>query len=167
MLQHELRPAPGARRSRKRIGRGNATGQGTYAGKGLKGQKARTGNDLRIGFEGGQLALVARLARKRGFTNKWRAEYEWVNVGQLDRFDANEQVTPELLARNGVIRRTKLPLKVLGDGAVGKPLSVSAHAFSASARAKIESAGGHVEQLAGRASARAERLKSPAAAEEE
>jgi large subunit ribosomal protein L15 len=158
MLQHELRSAPGSRRPKRRIGRGNASGQGTYAGKGLKGQKARTGNDLRIAFEGGQIALAARLARKRGFTNKWRVAYEWVNVGQLARFSAGESITPETLAQAGLVRRTNRPLKILGDGSVDKSLDVKAHAFTASARAKIEAAGGHVEQLPGHALERAQRL---------
>ena len=158
MLQHELRPAPGSRRPKKRIGRGNATGQGTYAGKGLKGQKARTGNDLRIAFEGGQIALALRLARKRGFTNKWRVEYEWVNVGQLATMADDAPITPESLAQAGLIRHTHLPIKVLGDGSLDKALEVKAHAFTASARAKIEAAGGHVEQLPGHALERAQRM---------
>src|SRR5712692_321666 len=149
MQQHELKPAPGSRRPQKRIGRGNASGHGTYATKGLKGQKARTGNDLRIGFEGGQMALIARLARKRGFTNKWRTQYEWVNVGQLNRAGAGGSVTPESLAAAGIIRRPHLPVKVLGEGELEKALTVRAHAFTASARQKIEAAGGRVEQLAG------------------
>src|SRR5712692_2214876 len=98
MQQHELKPAPGSRRPQKRIGRGNGSGHGTYATKGLKGQQARTGNDLRIAFEGGQMALAHRLARKRGFTNKWRVEYEWVNVGQLGRLSGDGEVTPQRLA---------------------------------------------------------------------
>src|SRR5712692_5960439 len=101
MLQHELKPAPGSRRPRKRIGRGNASGHGTYSTKGQKGQKARTGNDIRAAFEGGQMPLALRLARKRGFTNKWRVEYEWVNVGQLGRLAGDHDVTPESLASAG------------------------------------------------------------------
>jgi large subunit ribosomal protein L15 len=162
MQQHELKPAPGSRRPTKRIGRGNASGHGTYATKGLKGQKARTGNDLRIGFEGGQMALIARLARKRGFTNKWRVEYEWVNVGQLNRAEAGGTVTPENLAAAGIIRRPHLPVKVLGEGEIDKALTVSAHAFTASARQKIEAAGGRIEQLAGPATERIARLATAA-----
>lgn len=156
MLQNELKPAPGSRHKRKRIGRGNASGHGTYATKGLKGQKARTGNDIRIAFEGGQMPLALRLARKRGFTNKWRVQYEWVNVGQLNRLDG--VVTPASLAKAGLIRGTVLPIKILGDGRISKPLAVSAHAFTASARAKIEAAGGRIEQLPGHAADRAARL---------
>jgi large subunit ribosomal protein L15 len=158
MLQHELRSAPGSRRPRKRIGRGNASGHGTYATKGLKGQKARTGNDIRTAFEGGQMPLALRLARKRGFTNKWRIEYEWVNIGQLARLSASE-VTPESLAAVGLVRRSRLPIKVLGDGEIDRPLSVSAHAFTGAARTKIEAAGGHIVQLPGKAADRAARLQ--------
>lgn len=168
MLQHELRPNPGARKKRKRIGRGNASGHGTYATKGLKGQKARTGNDLRIAFEGGQLPLALRLARKRGFTNKWRVEYEWVNIGQLSRVDFDGgDVTPAALAKAGLVHRTALPIKVLGDGTIDKPLTVSAHAFTQSARTKIEAAGGRIEQLPGRAADRAARLEAAAGGEQE
>jgi large subunit ribosomal protein L15 len=166
MLQHELKPAPGSRRPAKRIGRGNASGHGTYATKGLKGQKARTGNDLRIGFEGGQMMLTARLARKRGFTNKWRLEYEWVNVGQLSKASAGGSVTAESLAAAGIISRPELPLKVLGDGEIGQALTVSAHAFTESARKKIEAAGGRVDQLPGHALDRAHRIAAEAKDEE-
>jgi large subunit ribosomal protein L15 len=165
MLQNELRSAPGARKKRKRIGRGNGSGHGTYATKGLKGQKARTGNDLRIAFEGGQLPLALRLARKRGFTNKWRVEYEWVNVGQLNRLEG--EITPDGLAQAGLVRRTARPIKVLGDGVLSKPLTVNAHAFTASARAKIEAAGGRVQQLPGRAAERAARRQSATGEEQE
>src|ERR1700730_7598353 len=143
MLQHELKPAPGSRQRRKRIGRGNGSGHGTYATKGLKGQQARTGNDLRIAFEGGQMALAHRLARKRGFTNKWRVEYEWVNVGQLARMAAEGPVTPATMAVAGLVRREQLPVKILGDGEVDRAMTVSAHAFTASARAQTDAAGRH------------------------
>jgi large subunit ribosomal protein L15 len=158
MLQHDLRPAPGSRHAQKRIGRGNGSGHGTYATKGLKGQKARTGNDLRIGFEGGQMQLALRLARKRGFTNKWRVEYEWVNVGQIARAAVDGSVSPKSLAAAGLIRRSNLPVKVLGEGEIDAPITVQAHAFTAGARAKIEAAGGRIEQLPGRAADRSARL---------
>ena len=166
MLQHELKPAPGSRRPRKRVGRGNASGHGTYATKGLKGQQARTGHDIRLAFEGGQKALALRLARKRGFTNKWRVEYEWVNLRQLAHL-AEVEVTPQTMAAAGLIRRTMLPVKVLGDGEIERPIVVSAHAFTASARAKIEAAGGRIEQLPGHASERAARLTSEEASADE
>jgi large subunit ribosomal protein L15 len=167
MLQNELKSAPGSRRPAKRIGRGNASGHGTYATKGLKGQKARTGNDLRIGFEGGQMMLTARLARKRGFTNKWRTEYEWVNVGQLGKAAQSGTVSPESLVAAGIVSRPHLPLKVLGDGQLDQALTVTAHAFTASARQKIEAAGGRVEQLAGHATERASRLEAAKAEAEQ
>jgi large subunit ribosomal protein L15 len=166
MLQHELRPAEGARHAKKRIGRGNASGHGTYASKGMKGQQARSGNDLRIAFEGGQMALALRLARKRGFTNKWRTEYEWVNVGQLAALAGGDAITPERLAQAGLIRRTARPVKVLGEGELSVPVTVQAHAFTASARAKIEAAGGRVEQLPGRAADRAARQATSGEASE-
>jgi len=166
MLQHELKSAPGSRRPRKRVGRGNASGHGTYATKGLKGQKARTGNDIRLAFEGGQMPLALKLARKRGFTNKWRVEYEWLNVGQLARL-ATKDITPEGLAGAGLLRRSDLPVKILGDGEIDKPLNVSAHAFTSGARAKIEAVGGQVIQLPGHAASRAERLSAEATQREQ
>jgi len=132
MLQHELRPAPNSRRPRKRVGRGNASGHGTYATKGIKGQTARAGNDRRIAFEGGQISLARKLARKRGFTNKWRVEYEWVNVGQLASVGGAEPITPETLYRAGLVRRNQLPVKILGDGELTKAITVRAHKISAS-----------------------------------
>lgn len=160
MQQHQLKPAPGSKRPRKRVGRGNASGHGTYATKGIKGQKARTGNDIRAAFSGGQIPLALRLARKRGFTNNFRIQYEWVNVGDLNRLDAGAEVTPELLLARGLIRRAQRPLKILGNGTVSKALTVSAHAFTASARDKIEAAGGRVQQLPGHAAERAARLQA-------
>lgn len=147
MQAHQLRPPHGAKRPRKRIGRGNATGQGTYAGKGLKGQKARSGNDLRIGFEGGQLPLVQRLGRKRGFTNIFRVEYQPVNLDRLGRFPANAEVTPEALREAGIIKHLRQPVKLLGDGAIDRPLTVRVHKFSAEARRKLEAAGGTAEEV--------------------
>jgi large subunit ribosomal protein L15 len=161
MLQNQIKPAPGSRRPRKRIGRGNGSGHGTYATKGLKGQKARTGNDIRLAFEGGQMPLALKLARKRGFTNKWRLEYEWLNVGQIARL-ALDEVTPAELAAAGAVRRPDLPIKILGDGEIDRAVHVSAHAFTAAARAKIEAAGGRATQLPGRAADRAARLQAEA-----
>jgi large subunit ribosomal protein L15 len=158
--------APGARHRRIRVGRGNASGKGTYAGKGLKGQKARSGNDLRIGFEGGQLPLVRRMARKRGFTNIFRVEYEWVNLRQLAELPAGSVVTRESLVAAGVIKHNSKPLKILGDGELTQPLTVRAQRFTASARQKIEAAGGSVDELAPRAPAQAEEAREPEAAGE-
>ena len=148
MRQNELRPAPGSRHARKRIGRGNASGHGTYSGRGLKGQKARAGGGVKRGFEGGQLPLVRRMARKRGFTNIFRVEYEPINISRLARFPAGSEVTVETLASAGIIRDAKKPIKVLGDGELKAALTVRAHKFSATARQKIEAAGGKAEEVA-------------------
>ncbi|HWO93904.1 MAG TPA: 50S ribosomal protein L15 [Dehalococcoidia bacterium] len=151
MQAHQLRPDRGARHARKRIGRGNASGQGTYSGKGIKGQKARSGNDLRVGFEGGQLPLVQRLGRKRGFTNIFRVEYQPVNVGRLAAYAAKTdatEVTPEALRSAGIVKHLRQPVKVLGAGDIDRALTVRAHAVSAEARRKIEAAGGSVEEVA-------------------
>jgi len=148
MQQHELRPPRGATHKRKRVGRGNASGHGTYATKGLKGQKARTGGGVRPGFEGGQLPLVRRMAYKRGFRNPFRVDYEEVNVGDLARFDAGSLVTVDTL-RAARLVRTSRPVKVLGEGALTSPLTVEAHRFSKSAREKIEAAGGGVRWVDG------------------
>ena len=148
MMEHEIKPAKGARRARKRVGRGDAAGGGSYAGRGLKGQKSRSGPGLRPGFEGGQMPLIKGLPMKRGFNNRYKTYYALVDLETLqERFEANTQVTPELLHRLGIIRRTKLPVKVVGDGELQQPLAVAAHKFTAAARAKIEAAGGSVTEL--------------------
>jgi large subunit ribosomal protein L15 len=146
--QHELRPSSGAHHARKRVGRGNASGHGTYSGRGLKGQKARAGGGVRRGFEGGQLPLMRRMARKRGFTNRFRVEYEPVNLSRLSRFPAGSEVTPETLRGAGIVKDRHRPIKVLGDGNLGAALTVRVHKFSASARQKIEAAGGTAEEVA-------------------
>ena len=147
MQAHQLRPPRGAKHDRKRIGRGNATGQGTYAGKGLKGQKARSGNDIRIGFEGGQLPLVQRLGRKRGFTNHFRVQYQPVNLARLAGFAAKAEVTAETLKAAGIIKNPRQPIKILGEGDISNALTVRADRVSAEARRKIEAAGGTVEEI--------------------
>ena len=148
MRQHELRPSSGAHHARKRVGRGNASGHGTYSGRGLKGQKARAGGGVRRGFEGGQLPLIRRMARKRGFTNRFRVEYEPVNLSRLSRFPAGSEVTPETLRSTGIVKDRHRPIKVLGAGNLGAALTVRVHKFSASARQKIEAAGGTAEEVA-------------------
>lgn len=148
MMEHDVSPPKGARRNRKRLGRGDAAGGGSYAGRGLKGQKSRSGKGLRPGFEGGQLPLIKGLPMKRGFNNRYKTYYALVNLTTLEeRFEAGVRVTPELLHGLNIIRRTNLPIKVVGDGELGYPLTVVAHKFTASARAKIEAAGGTVEEL--------------------
>jgi large subunit ribosomal protein L15 len=142
---HDLAPAPGATRSRKRVGRGPGSGHGKTAGRGSKGQKSRTGYRHQRGFEGGQMPLHRRLP-KRGFTNIFRVEYEIVNLSDLDRFDAGAAVNPETLSAVRLARKNR-PVKILGDGKIQKALTVSAHKFSASAKAGIEAAGGRCEVL--------------------
>ena len=145
-----LRPAPGATRPRKRVGRGNASGQGTTAGRGTKGAKSRSGKGTGAGFEGGQFPLYRRMARKRGFINQFRVEYEPVNLGDLAAFDANTVVTPELLAGAGITKQhPRLPVKVLATGELDRALTVRAHKFSAAAIEKIQAAGGRAESLEG------------------
>jgi large subunit ribosomal protein L15 len=148
MQQHELRQPAGATHKRKRVGRGNASGHGTYATRGMKGQKARSGGGVRPGFEGGQLPLVRRMAYKRGFRNPFRVDYEEVNVGMLAQFAPGAAVNAESLAAARLVRTGK-PVKVLGDGDLSAALTVEAASFSKSARAKIEAAGGSVRWLHG------------------
>ncbi len=148
MQQHELRQPKGATHKRKRIGRGNASGHGTYSTKGMKGQKARAGGGVRPGFEGGQLPLVRRMAYKRGFRNPFRVDYEEVNVGALARFAAGAEVNAEALQSARLVR-TGRPVKVLGQGEISVALTVEATSFSKSARSKIEAAGGSVRWLNG------------------
>jgi large subunit ribosomal protein L15 len=143
MRLHELSPAKGSKHAKKRLGRGPGSGTGKTAGKGEKGQKSRSGYSRRDGFEGGQMPLVRRVP-KRGFTNIFKTEYAVVNLAQLADFD--DDVTPETLVSRGLVRSGK-PVKVLGDGEIGKALKVTANKFSKSARAKIEAAGGSCEEL--------------------
>jgi large subunit ribosomal protein L15 len=145
--QNNIAPSPGARRARKRVGRGNASGHGTYAGRGLKGQKSRSGDKMRPGFEGGQLPLIKRLPRKRGFTNIFRKEYSTVNVDKLNIFEAGSEVTPEKLHAAGLVKTLKHPVKILANGEVSRAVTVKANRFSAAAKAKIEAAGGKAEEV--------------------
>ena len=142
MRIHDLKPAPGSKKDPKRLGQGHGSGTGTYAGRGLKGQKARSGGGVRRGFEGGQLPLIKRMPSKRGFTNIFKVQYQLVKLGQLERFEANTQVTPEVLESAGIIDKKNRPIKVLGDGELSKAITVSADKFSASALAKLQAAGG-------------------------
>ena len=141
----DLRPSSGATRPRKRVGRGPGSGLGKTAGRGHKGQKSRSGYHHQRGFEGGQMPLHRRVP-KRGFTNIFRREYDVVNLSDLDRFDAGESVTPQDLAKRR-LAHGKRPVKILGGGELKKALTVSAHKFSESARARIEAAGGRCEVL--------------------
>jgi large subunit ribosomal protein L15 len=145
MKLHDLRPAPGAKKRRMRKARGIAAGKGKTAGRGTKGQNARSGGGVRPYFEGGQLPLVRRLPQKRGFRNRFRVEYVPVNLKSIADFEVD--VTPETLAEAGIIRKATLPVVVLGEGELERALTVRAHRFSASAKAKIEAAGGVAEVL--------------------
>lgn len=147
MKQHELAPSTGARHKRKRIGRGLGSGHGRTAGKGSKGQLARAGRHIRPGFEGGQNPLIKRLPEKRGFTNIFRVEYDTINITVLNRFEADSEVTPQQFVDEGLVKSLKKPIKILGNGELLKPLTVSAHKFSQTARSKIEAAGGIVEEI--------------------
>lgn len=145
MRIHHLRPAPGAKKARTRVGRGRAGTRGKTAGRGTKGYLAR--NSKRLGFEGGQLPLLRRVPKKRGFTSRDRERWSVVNVERLsERFKAGETVTPEAMAERGLVRK-RLPVKVLGAGEISHALTIQAHAVSKSAREKIEQAGGSVEVL--------------------
>lgn len=144
MKLHELSPQKGSRKKRKRVGRGPGSGVGKTAGRGVKGQRSRSGYSSRPGFEGGQMPLIRRVP-KRGFTNVFRTEYVVINVSQLAALDVDE-VTPELLSERHLVKRGR-PVKVLGDGELDRALQVKAHKFSKSARAKIEEAGGSCEEL--------------------
>jgi len=140
--QHEIKPAAGSRKDRKRVGRGDGSGDGTYSGRGCKGQKSRSGCKIRPGFEGGQLPIIKRLPRKRGFTSMFRKEYSIVKLGALSMFEADSEVTPEILLDAGILKSLKLPVKILADGDIKHPLTVKADKFSAAAKAKLEAAGG-------------------------
>lgn len=147
MQQHELRPPAGAKRARRRVGRGDSSGYGSFAGRGMKGQKSRSGGGVRPGFEGGQLPLSKKLPFVRGFTNIFRVEYNVVNVASLAAFDAHSDVNPVALGDAGIVRNPNKPIKILGRGEIQVPLTVAAHKFSASARQKIEAVGGTVREI--------------------
>ena len=147
MRQDTLSPPPGSKRDRKRVGRGDGSGHGTYSGRGSKGQKSRAGYKMRPGFEGGQLPLIKRLPRKRGFTNIFRTEYSTVNLDKLKFFESGSEVTPEKLVAAGIVKSLRHPIKILADGNIDYPLLVKANRFSAAAKAKIEAAGGKAEEV--------------------
>ena len=146
MQLNDLRPAEGAKKARKRIGRGNASGHGTTAGRGTKGQLSRTGGGKGAGFEGGQQPLAMRLPKLPGFTNRNRVEYAPVNVSRLEeKFADGDTVDTASLIAAGIIKREYELVKVLGNGEITKKLTVKVDKVSASAKAKIEAAGGKVE----------------------
>jgi large subunit ribosomal protein L15 len=147
MKLHDLRPAEGAKKERKRVGRGTGSGKGKTSTRGTKGQNARAGGGVRMTFEGGQLPLVKRLPKLRGFNNRFKVEYTPVNLDVLDKlFEANATVSPDSLSAAGLAGGSN-PVVILGRGDVSKPLQVQVHRVSASAREKIEAAGGTIEIL--------------------
>lgn len=146
MKLHELKPAAGSKKAPKRVGRGTGSGLGRNAGKGEKGQKARSGGGVRPGFEGGQMPLYRRLP-KRGFTNIFAKEYAEINVERLNIFEDGTEVTPELLLQKGIVKKAKDGVKVLGNGELQKNLTVKAAKFTKAAAEKIEAAGGKVEVI--------------------
>lgn len=141
----DLRPDEGARKTRRRLGRGHGSGRVKTAGRGTKGQNSRSGGGVRQGFEGGQLPIQRRMPYKRGFHNRSKAPWEVVNLSQLEALDVDSDLTPEVLVDAGIVRSLELPVKILGNGELGKALNVKAHAFSKSAQAAVEKAGGSVE----------------------
>lgn len=147
MKLHELAPPAGAHRKRRRIGRGLGSGRGTTAGKGTKGQKARSGGGVSPHFEGGQLPLVKKLPYRRGFTNVNRVEYQAVNLADLKKFPAGATVDLAVLIGAGLVKNERERVKILGTGDLDRALTVTAHRFSASARQKIEAAGGACHAL--------------------
>lgn len=147
MKLHDLQPADGSKKKRTRVGRGISAGKGKTAGRGTKGQGARSGGGKGPYFEGGQLPLVRRLPFKRGFTNIFRIEYQEVNVARLNDLENGTEVTPALLAELGFVREADRPVVILGNGDLTKKLSIKAHRFTKGAAQKIEAAGGTMETL--------------------
>jgi len=146
MKLHELNAPAGSTKNRKRRGRGTATGQGKTGGRGMNGQKSRSGGGVRLGFEGGQMPLYRRLP-KRGFNNKWAVEYTTLNVSDLNRFEDGTVVTPELLTEVGLVKQVVDGIKILGDGELQKALTVKAQKFTKTAAEKINAAGGKAEVI--------------------
>ncbi|MBU4194473.1 MAG: 50S ribosomal protein L15 [Actinobacteria bacterium] len=149
MRLHNLKPAPDSRKARKRVGRGPGAGGGGTAGRGHKGQNARSGSKRKPGFEGGQMPLVRRIPKLGGFTPRKRTVYALVNVYQLERFTADDVVDPAALAGAGLVKKERGGVKILGGGELSTSLTVKAHAFTRSAREKIEAVGGKAEVILG------------------
>lgn len=149
MKLHELGPSKGSKKKKRRVGRGIAAGQGKTAGRGTKGQNARSGGGVRPYFEGGQMPLVRRLPYKRGFTNIFKVRYAAVNLDRLEAFPEGAEVSPLTLAEAGIIKSPDEPVVILGRGELNRALNVKAQRFSARAREKILAAGGSVEEIEG------------------
>ena len=142
-----LSPAPGSRKGKKRVGRGDGSRKGSFSGRGCKGQKARSGFRMKPGFEGGQLPIIKRLPSQRGFTNIFKTEYDVVNVGQLNVFEAGTEIDIVKLMTAGLVKTGQKLIKILGEGEIDRPLTVKAEKFSTTAKSKIEAAGGKVEEV--------------------
>ncbi len=147
MDQSRLKPPAGARHKKKRVGCGDGSGHGTFSTRGCKGQKSRSGRDLRPGFEGGQLPLIKKLPWTRGFTNVAKVKYSIVNVSDLRLFDAGSEVNLATLIERGLVKTANFPVKILGNGELERALTVKAARFSAAAKSKIEAAGGKAEEI--------------------
>lgn len=147
MDSSNLKPPIGAKHKKKRVGCGDGSGHGTFSTRGCKGQKSRSGRDLRPGFEGGQLPIIKRLPWLRGFTNVAKINYSVVNVGDLKLFDAGSEVNMANLIEKGLVKTANFPVKILGNGELERSLTVKASKFSATAKSKIEAAGGKVEEI--------------------
>ncbi len=147
MRQHDLGPKAGSKHGRKRVGRGDGSGHGTYSCRGCKGQKSRSGGGVGLRFEGGQTPLVKRLPAQRGFTNIFKTDYALVNLHRLRIFEEGIEVTPQRLLDAGLVSSLKKPIKVLGDGELQHPLVVRANKFSQTAKKKIEASGGKAEEI--------------------
>lgn len=146
MRLHDLRPAEGSTKSKKRVGRGTGSGLGTTAGRGMNGQNSRSGGGVRPGFEGGQMPLFRRIP-KRGFNNKFKKQWTIVNVELLNDFEDGTEITPDVLLQTGVVSKIDYGIKILGDGELNKKLTVKANKFTQSAISKIEAAGGKAEVI--------------------
>ena len=149
MRLHDLQPPKGAKKSRKRVGRGEGSGLGKTSGRGHKGQGSRSGSSVRPGFEGGQMPLQRRLP-KRGFTNIWKKKFSLVNLRDLGKFEAGSVIDAEGLVAAGIIKKADDKIKLLGKGAIDKPLTLKVHSVSVQAKAAVEAAGGTVEILTGK-----------------
>jgi large subunit ribosomal protein L15 len=147
MDQSNLKPPVGAKHKKKRVGCGDGSGHGSFSTRGCKGQKSRSGRDLRPGFEGGQLPIIKRLPWTRGFTNIAKINYSVVNVGDLRLYDAGSEVNMANLIEKGLVKTANFPVKILGNGELERSLTVKASKFSATAKSKIEAAGGKVEEI--------------------
>ena len=148
-----LSPAPGSRKEKKRVGRGDGSRKGSFSGRGCKGQKGRAGFRMKPGFEGGQLPIIKRLPSQRGFNNIFKTEYDVVNVAQLNVFESGTEVDIITLMTAGLVKTGQKLVKILGDGEIDRPLTVKADKFTAVAKAKIEAAGGKAEEVVYEASA--------------